>query len=131
MKYAVQKRGRQCMAHGTADCGECMADGGMVGKEMASGYQPPPAPEADAGEEGLVDRIMARFAKGGMAEPIADFEPNDFDYMDKTDVPDDADYTAENSGDEDGNAELESEEDDVVERARKSWKKKDKNPRPA
>lgn len=144
MKYMMKKRaaklGESCEEHGAPNCNMChggmMAEGGFVEEEEASGYQPMPKPEAedDAGEEGLVDRIMKRFAKGGAVAndtpPVADFEENDFDVL--PDMKDtEADETGENSGDEDGNEEKDEEEKDIVGRVMKSRKKKDKLPRPA
>lgn len=138
-KYAMQKRakkGTACDAHGETGCMACggkMADGGMVEEEEASGYQPFPEPE-DAGEEGIVDRIMQRFAKGGAVAndtpPVADFEENDFDVLPEMEDTE-ADETGANSGDEEGDKVEDEEREDVVSRAMKSWKKKDKNPRPA
>lgn len=81
----------------------------------------------DSGEEGLVDRIMKRFASG---EPAADFESNDFDELDKEPAPDDAD-TGENSGDELGDKAVEEEDEDVISKVMKSRKKSDRMPRPA
>lgn len=129
--YAMKKRNAKCMAHGAEACGECMAGGGFVSQEKASGYS------AGTGEDGIVDRIMQRFAKGGEATmgrdvvPDADGESADFDYLDQMSEDMDADETGENSGDEDGDKRLDDDEDDVVKRAHASWKKKDKNPRPA
>ncbi len=139
IKYAMKKRGKKgsiCDAHGASNCMACggkMADGGMVEEEEASGYQPFPKPE-DAGEEGIVDRIMNRFAKGGAVAndtpPVADFEENDFDVLPEMEDTE-ADETGAEDGDDLGNEQMEEDEDDIVNRAMKSWKKKDKNPRPA
>ena len=129
--YAMKKRMSKCAAHGADGCEMCMADGGFVGKEKASGYMPPPEPEADMGEEGIVDRIMKRFAKGGEVEPAADFESNDFDYLDQMPLDHEADETGENSGDEIGDEAQDERDDDVVARAMKSRPKKDRMPRPA
>lgn len=144
MKYGMMKRGKKtgaaCDAHGAVGCMACggkMAEGGFVGEEEESGYQPFPKPaEAaeDEGEEGLVDRIMQRFAKGGAVAndtpPVADFEDNDFDVLPGMDDTE-ADYTGENSGDDVGDKAEDEDEKDVVSRAMKSWKKKDRLPRPA
>lgn len=149
LKYGLMKRaqkmamGGTCSEHDMTNCQMCkggmMAEGGFVGEEEASGYEAMPMPKAedndgdmDGGEEGIVGRIMKRFAKGGeVGEPVADFEKNDFDAMDEMDVGTDADYTGANSGDEVGNEENEEEERDVVSRIMKSRSKKDKMSRPA
>ncbi len=89
---------------------ENMAEGGMVGDD-----------------DDLVGRIMSK-RKG---EPMADFESNDFDYMDQIPPIDEADYTGKNSGDEKGDKEVDDEEKDVVSRVMKSRKKGDRMPRPA
>ncbi len=106
MKYAMQKRARKgCECNG-AGCDACMAKGGEVSA-------------ADAGEEGIVDRIMKRFAKSDA--PMADEEPADFDAMDAMDMPIEADEPGGESGDETG--EEEADDDDIAARAMKSRKK--------
>ena len=107
IKYAMNKKakGKGC------DCGEpgCkMCGGGMM---------------AEGGD--VVDRAMKK-RKG---EPVADFEKNDFEdegYDGKK-----GDYTGKNSGDEIGNEAEDDDREDIVSRAKRSWKKKDRNPRPA
>lgn len=141
MKYHMKKRmnkGAPCGEHGAMDCAMChggkMAEGGMVHEEEASGFQPPPEPGADEGEEGIVDRIMKRFAKGGAVEqdtpPIADFEENDFDVLPGMEDTE-ADETGADSGDEDGDMAEDDDRKDIVSRIMKSRGKKDRNPRPA
>lgn len=79
----------------------------------------------------LVMRIMKkRYAHGGEVEPIADFESNDFDEMDK-EPAEHFSETGANSGDELGNMAEEDDEKDVVSRIMKSRSKKDRVPRPA
>ncbi len=73
---------------------------------------------------GVVDRIM-KSRKG----ESADEQPNDFE--NPIDVPDDADYTAENSGDNLGNEALDENDADLIRRIMRSRAKKDSNPRPA
>lgn len=81
---------------------------------------------------GMVDNIMRkRMAKGGEVEPMADFESDDFDYLDTHPAPDDADYTGANSGDHLGNERIEENDRDIVSRIMRSRHKKDKMPRPA
>lgn len=141
MKYAMKKRmgkGMPCDEHGEPGCGMChggmMAEGGMVEEEEASGYQAPPRPEADEGEEGIVDRIMKRFAKGGAVEQdtpvMADFEDNDFDVLPGMEDTE-ADETGKNSGDEIGDEQEDDDRKDIVSRIMKSRSKKDRMPRPA
>lgn len=133
MGYAMNKKGRKCMAHGSEGCEMCMADGGMIKGEKSGGYEP--MPMEDTGEEGIVDRIMKRFAKGGEATmgndptPMADGESADFDYLDQMPKDHDADYTGANSGDEMGN----EEQDDERDMATRIMKKraKPKMPHPA
>lgn len=142
MMYALKKRakkmGAPCEEHEAYGCemcrgGEAMAEGGMVGEEEASGYQPFPDPE-EAGEEGIVDRIMKRFSKGGEVAndtpPIVDAEPAEYDDL----VLDDGlemSETGANSGDELGDEQEDEDRRDIVGRVMKSRAKKDKNPRPA
>ncbi len=145
MKYAMKKRmakggemGAKCYAHGTMDCPVCKADGGEVDgydepdygvdkdkAKKAAGSMREAFGFAEGGD--VVDRIMKKRSH----EPIVDFEDNDFDASDEEKVPDDADYTAENSGDELGNKELDENDADLIRRIMKSRAKKDKMPRPA
>lgn len=77
---------------------------------------------------------VKKMSEGGKVanddEPIVDSSPNEFDDLALRDDLKSS-YTGKDSGDEIGNSELEEDEDDVVSRARKSWSKKDRNPRPA
>lgn len=142
VKYAMAKRAKKdsaaCEEHGAPNCAMCyggkMAEGGFVGEEMASGFEPPPEPEADAGEEGIVDRIMKRFSKGGevtnATAVTADFEANEFDDLAKDDDLEFSDTEA-NSGDDLGDKAEDDDRKDIVSRVMKSRAKKDKNPRPA
>lgn len=90
--------------------------------------------EADEGSDfsdDMVNRIMKhRFSKGE-EEPVADFESNDFDYLDQIGGDHEADYDEENSGDDIGNEAEDEDQHDVVKRIMKSRSKKDKMPRPA
>lgn len=116
MKYAMKKR----MAK------DCMADGGPVvdpekakqaEESMRKAFHFSEGGESGSGfSDDMVDRIMKhRYAEGGkVEEPVADFESADFDYLDHVDIPTEANYTAKNSGDEDG--------DDLVSRAMKKRK---------
>lgn len=118
-----------------------LADGGPVldpdkTKQFVQGFagQPQPEPKDDSGEEGLVDRIMKRFSKGGQVaneeQVCADEMPNEFDDLV---LDDDLEFhdTGANSGDELGDAQESSDRKDIVARIMASRKKKDKNPRPA
>lgn len=144
MKYAMKKRMKK---DGAA---MCEADGG----EVEAPKDPPVDPErakkaeesmrkafgyADGGEveedsgfsDDMVGRIMKhRFSKGE-EEPVADFESNDFDYLDQIGGDHEADYDEENSGDDIGNKAEDDDQHDVVKRIMKSRSKKDKMPRPA
>jgi len=119
IKYQMAKKARgnskACDEHGAMGCKMC---GG--GKMMAEG-----------GEMEDDDDIVGRAMKKRKGEPVADFEKNDFEAEGPEDVPDDADYTGANSGDELGNEALDKEDEDVVARAMRSRKKGDRNPRPA
>lgn len=147
MKYAMQKRskkmGAPCDEHGEMGCGMChggkMAEGGFVEDEEASGYQAMPEPDEDDdgdddGSNGIVDRIMKRFAKGGAVAndtpPEADFEENDFDVLPEMEDTE-ADETGANSGDEMGDKQEDEDRHDIVGRIMKSRSKKDRMPRPA
>lgn len=129
MKYGLMKRQKMAeggMACAGAECPGCeKCKGGMM---MAEGGEV----KEDDGSEGIVDRIMKRFAKGGdVGEPVADFEKNDFDYLDQADPGADADDTGASSGDEIGDEQEDEDRDDVVGRIMKSRAKKDRMPRPA
>lgn len=87
----------------------------------------------------MLDGIMRKrcYAEGGKveedhetAEPIADFEANDFDLMHQEDVPDVHD-TGANSGDEIGDKALEDEEHDELDEIMRSRKMKGRMPVPA
>lgn len=83
------------------------------------------------GDDDLVMRIMKkRYAQGGAVEPVADFEPNDFDEMD-LEPAEHFHETGANSGDEDGDEAEDDDRKDIVSKIMKSRKKKDKLPRPA
>ncbi len=137
MKYAMQKRGRKCMAHGTMDCMACggkMAEGGEVGEMDAPDEDPKENESAEHEDEDMIGRIMKRrkMAHGGkVEEPEADFESADFDELDKEPAPHDADYTGANSGDEIGNGEIDENDHDLISRIMRSRAKRDRMPRPA
>lgn len=101
------------------------AKGGMIEEEEESGYP-----------DELIERIMQQHAmsKGGKVandvEPIADSESAQYDLLPKEDDLEFS-YTGENSGDEDGNAAVEDDEDELISRIMKSRALKDKMPRPA
>ncbi len=103
-------------------------------KMAASKRRMDPVYKAEGGEvsdDDLVMRIMKkRYAEGGTVEPVADFEPNDFDEMDLEPAPE-FHETGANSGDELGNEAEEEDQKDMVSKIMKSRKKKDKLPRPA
>ena len=139
MKYEMKKRmsrGAPCDEHQAYDCAMCdggkMAEGGFVGDEEATGYGAMPKP--DDGQEGIVDRIMKRFSKGGVVAndtPMtADFDDNDFDVLPGIEDTE-SDYTGKNSGDEIGDEAEDDDRKDIVSRIMKSRGKKDRNPRPA
>lgn len=130
--------------------------GKAMGGEMKSGYLPMPEEHEemneaamhedemdmnqhpvhaeDSGEEGIVDRIMKRFSKGGQVAnatpPMADKMPSEYDDLV---LDDDLEFhdTGTNSGDELGNAQEDEDRKDIVSRIMSSRKKKDRNPRPA
>lgn len=123
MKYAMQKRSKKmgdpCGEHGMPGCSMCnggrMAEGGEV---------------KDDGSDGIVDRIMQRFSKGGQVAnetaPVADFEPNEFDELVK-DGDEETSYVDDGSG-----SEAVAEDDkDLIGRIMRSRGKKDRLPRPA
>lgn len=144
LKYGMQKRmaggGMACAMHGAKGCKMChggmMAEGGEVEEEMASGYQEMPESEAedDDGSDGIVDRIMKRFAKGGAVEqatpPVADSEEAEYDVLPEMEDTE-ADETGANSGDELDDEQEDDDRKDIVSRIMKSRAKKDKMPRPA
>lgn len=98
----------------------------------AFGYSDGGEADDDSGfSDDMVGRIMKhRFSKGE-EEPVADFESNDFDYLDQIGGDHEADYDEENSGDDIGNEAEDDDQHDVVKRIMKSRSKKDKMPRPA
>jgi hypothetical protein len=145
VKYAMKKRmakgGMAMCAHGgdPSGCEMCMADGGEVAQDPGPPVDPDKAKKAEESmrkafgyaDGDMVERAMQkRMAESGEEEPVADFEDNDFDRMDQIGEEHDADYSGANSGDEDGNAALDEDEDDLVMRAMMK-RHKDKNPRPA
>lgn len=112
--------------------GAWMAKGGMIGSH-----------QSDADEMDMVHRIIGKhkermYSKGGMIanggdddlDRMADGAPNNFDDLSLRDDLESSNSGA-NSGDELGNKAEEHDRDDIVSRVHKSWKKKDKNPRPA
>lgn len=118
MPVSTDGMNEKCAPHGKMGCGMCHGGAMAKGGEVGSGFS-----------DDMVDRIMKhRYAKGG--EVSADEEPNDFDVMDKEEVPD-FHETGANSGDELGNEHEDEDERDVVSRIMKSRYKKDKMPRPA
>ncbi len=129
MKYAMKKKmGKACKGADCPGCAMCkggqmMAGGGMMGDD-----------DEDDGSEGIVERIMKRFAKGGAVEqdtpPVADFEENDFDVLPGMEDTE-ADETGANSGDEIGDEAEDDDRKDIVKRIMKSRGKKDRMPRPA
>lgn len=87
----------------------------------------------------MVERILKRhYSEGGMIanggdddpEKMAGSKPNNFDDLALRDDLEFS-YTGENSGDMLGNDQEDKDRDDIVARAYASWKKKDRNPRPA
>lgn len=104
--------GGMCGVHGAKNCGVCMAEGGDVD---------------DDDDLDMVGRIM----KKRTGEPVADFEQNDFDYMDQEKAGHEADYTGENEGDELGDEQEDDDRKDIVARIMRSRAKKDRMPRPA
>ncbi len=103
-----------------------LAEGGMVDdddKPDRSGHVS--GSYAEGGD--MIDRIMRKRS----GEPVADFEPADFDVLDEIDVPDDANYTGANSGDELGDGREDDDRRDIVARIMRSRAKKDRMPRPA
>lgn len=131
MKYGLMKRQKMAeggMACAGAECPGCeKCKGGMM---MAEGGEV----KEDDGSEGIVDRIMKRFAKGGAVEQdtpvMADFEDNDFDVLPGMEDTE-ADETGKNSGDEIGDEQEDDDRKDIVSRIMKSRSKKDRMPRPA
>jgi hypothetical protein len=118
------------------------ATGGFVEEEKASGYPESEYVQADEPAEmigqnahgGMIeddDDLIDRIMKSRKGEPVADFEQNDFDELDQTSAGHEADYTGENSGDEDGDAAEDEDRRDIVSRIMKSRAKKDRMPRPA
>lgn len=127
IKYGLMKRAKKaCMGDECPGCPKCkggmMAEGGMAEDGMMNGD--------DDGREGLVDRIMKRFSKGGEVAnetmPMADAEPAEFDDLVKDD-DEESDYVDDGPGD----MQEDEDRDDIVGRVMKSRKKKDRMPRPA
>lgn len=93
--------------------------------------------EEDEGEDGeddedIIARILSKhYSEGGQVandtSPEADSKPNEFDDLVLRDDLEDH-YTGENSGDELGNEELDSEDEDIISRIMRSRMKKDRNP---
>jgi len=134
-------KGGMCAAHGAYAChmchgGKMYAAGGEVDAEHEDermlDYEDSEQDEAEdmVGRimrqrmEGSEQEDMLRYADGGdmpydeprnEEEPVADFEPNDFERMNQEEVPQ-ASYTGENSGDEIGNEMNDEEMRDIVER---------------
>lgn len=115
---AVSGTNAKCAGASCPGCSHC--NGGMMAKggEMM-------------GDDDLVMRIMKkRYAHGGVVEPVADFEPNDFDEMD-LEPAEEFSETGANSGDEIGDKAEDEDRKDIVSKIMKSRKKKDHLPRPA
>lgn len=138
-------------AHGGVACHACggpvhhdgkYAEGGFIHEEEESGYEPKPAihgsHEYDHAVENqdVVKRAMEaiRMSHGGIVanedKPEADFEPDEFDDLEKDDHLDFHESGAE-AGDEDGDEQEDEDRRDIVARAKKSFKKKDRLPHPA
>ncbi len=137
IKYGMQKKAKGGMmcSHGSGpDCPTCKADGGEVEPHPTS-TATIDQDKADKAAKSMRDAF--HFADGGVVDRImkarkgesADEHPNDFE--NPIDVPDDADYTAENSGDNLGNEALDENDADLIRRIMRSRAKKDSNPRPA
>ncbi len=132
MKHAMKKR----MAKGgmaKPEMSECMACKGGMCMEHGGEVKPPmmSSPSSEFEDDDLVMKIMKkRYAAGGLVEPVADFESNDFDVLDK-DPPEEFHDTGANSGDELGDEHEEDEDKDMVKKIMKSRAKKDRMPRPA
>lgn len=136
---------------GAMPCKACgYHEGGFVEEEMASGYGDNPEvrpdymfkhPVENQSHDGddMIDGIMMSRAKGyseggQVANDTESVNVDDMDSQYDELVKDDdleSSYDAKNSGDEDGNEELDKEDDDMVSDVMKSRKKKDKNPSPA
>ncbi len=152
IKHAMMKKARKIAE-------DCYAEGGLSGEDEKEDFYDdlPKAIEKPDDEDDMVSRIMRQrgksapemmaaggrchahgatdcgmcMAKGGEAEPVADFEANDFDALDDMDPGTKADYTAANSGDELGDAAEDGDQRDIVIKIMHSRAKKDKMPRPA
>lgn len=140
---------------GAMPCKACgYAEGGFVDEEDASGFLPMPEenqehnffheiPNQSEDSNDIASSIMRDrsdmkakgYSEGGqVANDTEVVNPDDMDSQYDELVKDDeleSSYTGKNSGDEDGNEELDEEDRDVVSAAMKSRKKKDKNPKPA
>lgn len=118
IKYAMNKK--RMAGGGSVDAGTCKACEG--GQCMEHG--------------GLVDRVMAkRMSKGGMVandttDNMADDKEAQYDDLVLRDDLDFS-YTGENSGDELGNAEMDENDRDLINRIMRSRAKRDRMPRPA
>jgi len=132
-------RGGYCPVHG-----DNMAHGGMMEKEeKSSGYHEMPRATmkhdmaAEDEDDDMISRIMRqRYSKGGrvanedhgyMDEDLADFKQNEFDDLSLRDDLEEH-YTGANSGDEIDDEREDEDRHDIVARAMKSMKKKDKMP---
>lgn len=104
-----------CAHGGPMECSMgCYDEGGMIKEDSSH--------QSEAHEEDMIHRAMAKYlSQGGKVansdEPVADFEPNEFDDLHLRDDLE-SEYTAKNSGDEDGMEEHE----DIVSRAAKKIK---------
>lgn len=134
------------------NCGGHMyAEGGFVNEEEASGYPEMPMKNQDhmamhalenqshEGDEMLEEVMRPSMAKGysmggRVANDVgegqdADKEPNQFDVLVKDDDLESS-YDGANSGDMDGNANLDKEDDEDLDEVMRSRKKKDRLPNP-
>ncbi len=136
VKYGMQKRAKMakggCVGDSCPGCESC-SDGG---KPTSTATMDPE--KAKAATKSMRD-AFGGYADGGVVERImksrkgetADEKPNDFEAVDEGDVPDSANYTAENSGDLLGNEALDENDADLIRRIMRSRAKKDTMPRPA
>jgi hypothetical protein len=95
--------------------------------------------ENQTAHEDMVGRIMAQrgkhYAKGGPvtskmdSDDLADFDQNDFDYLDQRNAGDEADYTGANSGDDLGDARETWDRKDTVAEIMKSRRLTDRMPK--
>ncbi len=118
IKYAMGKKAKKMADGGEIECTPSKEDRADKSASISGAYS----------DGGMVDRIMRkRMAGGGEA---VDREPNEFDEMELEPAPKFSE-TGANSGDEDGDAELDENDHDLVSRIMRSRAKKDKMPRPA